>query len=215
MSQFTDNEQRFIRAYKRNWSCPRDWARSAMEDGTSSFLDWREWMDSPTFSIRVLEEVLEKHAGREYPPRLREIKEEYNRRTNRQGPAESTHNNCLRCGNSGVLYVVQDKQRGGNKPVIPPARTGHRFDKAEVTTIPCDCDTGYRLSQKKTPSDGIRLYDYHPATLEKLQRVAFSSWLAAMQHAGKLPELPSQARAAGIAQTVNEIADTAGNDDVL
>jgi len=181
----SDEERHLLRIFKRYWGdTPPDWRPKDIEDGTSSFLDYRELMQNSDFSMEVLENILaELSSDRTKPPPFYPVKMEYLRRTNKtqqfSAKALAQRRKCESCLGSGLVYIVQDWQGEGpgEKPVIPRLVRDYEWKgKPVINTIPCRCRVGEELNNK--------VYQYRDEILKRLHKCSLDTYWEAMKHAG-------------------------------
>jgi len=180
MIQFTDNEKQFVRKWKKLFPTPKDWSETELKQGTSSFLNWREWFKDHQFSIDLCCKVLDQFVDNKFPPTFKQVKFEYNRKVNKV--SDSKVDKDCSCLGIGIRYIIQDCGRKG-WPIIPPTATDPEMIEPKINSVPCDCEAGNALNNKSyTDSEGDQkqVYGYSMQMLNKLQRCSFTSRMEAL-----------------------------------
>jgi len=221
---FTDNEAWFLRVWKRSYGgTPRDWSEREMNAGTSSFLDYRDWLarHERTISKDLVERFFEgwKPTYDRKTPALRELRDWYRDHTRAKvsDAAGTGRARCRQCHGAGLLVVLVGELKQGGVRLIKPdcSLAPGSFTRTYTSTVPCHCTDGDRVNQ--------RMYHYDATKSAKLRSCAWDSTPAMLDMAARLngtpfeerPEIHGRVRdaAAAIAIPHDHTATAATDDD--
>ena len=174
MEEYTHSkdEQLFIRRWKHNFeTSPRDWTPQGMKRGTSSFIDWAEWLNRSDVDINIVLQILNKF---EKPPSIRSVKFEYNR-TGIFSKKREKIPHCDRCDSTGLRFIVRHSANE-RRMIANPNRQFSRMTNPAVNTCPCDCPRGKRNAGSwgfEISSDDDEIRENALNLLSRAQAVSF------------------------------------------
>ena len=175
--EFDDKERQFIRLWKRYFRAPGDWKAESCADGTSSFLDWAEFLAPETVSLNLLDGILAGFAAQDETPALFAVKRAYSDKTAGAAHHVQPGQECGVCRGTGVFEVAlayANYPSGHGVPLnASTARKVPRTSRVSVATVPCKCSVGARVaSRRQFPPAGIdRFWPFRLAGLTERLRL--------------------------------------------
>ena len=151
MSETTQRETEFILCWKRVFGrTPYDWRDDQRDCPTSSWQNWRTWVNTPEISITGVEQVIAQFAGEKDLPSFHSVRSLYNR-GQRRVIGYSQHSSyllCSRCYGDGVVFVSV-AGRPGHVKFLPESRPLLDGEEVYQISMPCNCSAGMRVNSKK------------------------------------------------------------------
>lgn len=158
--KFSPKQAMFVRIFKRHFSAPRDWTPEAISRGTSSALDWLEFVEDNRTSMDLVENVLKElreEIRRGDRPTFSQFRRSYLQKAGRWNsrrldtpPGEE----CAYCWNSGYVHALFVVESGKEYGVY--TKTQHRGSQGAYSRpVPCLCSRG-QIFQERYRADPCR-----------------------------------------------------------
>lgn len=176
-AELTDREKAFIRTWKRYFRAPGDWATDKMADGTSSFLDWAEFLAPEHVSLSIIEGILAAYAEQDETPVLHAVQRIYRDKTAGAAARPQDGRRCGVCEDTGCFSILQAWPHGLHKPpVFVSVNTARKLPRDCAITearAPCKCHIGQRVAQRRgvSPSHVDRLWAFRLSGLTERMRL--------------------------------------------
>ena len=203
MFQFSENEAWLIRTVHAHLGgTPADWSKKQIEDQTSSFINWSNWISRHESVFMGAKSLIEQFLagwaadqhdyGTKWPPFM-VFDKWYKKTTNRHVEAETKRGNCPYCHGSGVVLLLMIKTDDQKSTVYRRGGTvtGKPYRSWRNTT-PCQCTAGDAIAER---------WHVTPDKRRKLFACRYDSLTALMDDAvaicGGVPHDQRQAKSAG------------------
>ena len=160
----------FQRLYKDYFTAPGDWHEKDIAAGTSSLINWLEWVPRDKVSASLLQILFQKLADGNAKPTLHNVRSAYQRQAGANRPNTDPSQKCGACDDTGVVPVAVSWVNRGVSALIPPGKPVPR-EEPFPNAVFCRCSIGQvHQARKQRP------------TTDRLWHARFPDWPSCERH---------------------------------
>jgi len=175
----TPKEAQFWAYWLDNWPKPAHVNAANIEDGSTPYSWFRDWLNQERTSLNLVLEVLKEFEDSNYAPKFGRIKSLYNRKVGLVGKVDATKR-CEVCDNTGIIEVAmcpKNDGSGGYRVISKPAPVVGIV----LNSVPCKCSVGHRVNDRP----GYQ-YDYNLLSKLFKHRITPAKYHALIEECRKL-----------------------------